>query len=408
MSQTFMSQTIKKFLLIAFIILNTIPMLGGLLLEWPQADIHHIYWWEGAIVVSIVLMFHYTKHLVVFFSILLMSAAVISLRDASVWHDLRVPATFWGLFSACWLLYFDLCKTPFGLRIRSLHPLKYFFVYLSFLTVAVLVSFSLTASIYHGWDLVMEVPLGVYATPLALAAIIPTLSIGALKIINMIGARHVLDYLLGTYYRPKEKEQVVLFLDMVGSSAIAEKLKPKESMALIAQFIFDASYVFRLHGGDISNYTGDGLVVLWPINKADNALTAVIALKKRIHKNAPAYIDRFGIVPEFRVGMHAGEVVVSQIGEEKLFLGIYGDTVNTAARLEQLNKETATHLLFSQEVEKRLTTGRFNGLVDLGAHAISGKNRRVTAFTLEGWQLGEIEIPATPAPVPEAHAPGLA
>ena len=56
-----------------------------------------------------------------------------------------------------------------------------------------------------------------------------------------------------------------------------------------------------------------------------------------------------------------------------------------AARLEQLNKQVGTKLLFSGAVEKILTPGRFSGIRDMGIHAVSGKNRRVTAFTMDGW-----------------------
>src|SRR4029077_7865031 len=53
-----------------------------------------------------------------------------------------------------------------------------------------------------------------------------------------------------------------------------------------------------------------------------------------IEREAPAYRESFGLVPTFRIGVHGGEVVVSEQGDTKRSIGIYGDTINIAARME--------------------------------------------------------------------------
>jgi class 3 adenylate cyclase len=216
-----------------------------------------------------------------------------------------------------------------------------------------------------------------------MAVIVPTLSISVLKIIDMIGAQHFLALLIGAYYRPVERERIVLFIDLAGSTAIAERLGPLHSTNLIARFIFDASGTFRIYGGDVVNYTGDGLVVTWPKRQSDRALLAVIALRERLRNSISFYLREFGMVPEFRVGIHSGKVIMSQVGEEKQFLALYGDTVNTAGRLEQMNKELNTRILISSEVVGNMSKSCKEMLVSKGLTAIKGKGDSIEIYTLK-------------------------
>jgi adenylate cyclase len=95
-----------------------------------------------------------------------------------------------------------------------------------------------------------------------------------------------------------------------------------------------------------------------------------------------AYWKRFGRVPDFRVGVHVGPVVISQIGEEKLFLGLYGDTVNTAARLEQMNKELGTKILVSEPVIVNAGQTWKTILKPLGEKEIRGRKGHVRVYTI--------------------------
>lgn len=330
-----------------------------------------------------VIIFTYAKHLSVFFIILLLSGLILSVGDNTVWDDLRVPVTFWGLYSLCWLLYFEMGKSRAIKSLLHTHWLVHILFYVSFMVASIAGSFALTATFYNGWDLVPQIPQDLYALFLIMATVIPSLTIGVLKIIDYIGAHHVMHFFLGTYYRPVERKRVVLFLDMAGSTTIAEKLSPKRSMEFIASFIYDASKAFRMHGGDIINYTGDGLVVLWQPIKAKSAIAAVEALTRLLKENRDVYKKNFGALPDFRIGIHSGPVVISQIGEEKLFIGLYGDTVNTAARLEQSCKELGVKILFSKSVRQYLTGDLKERSKALGKKELRGRTEKLEIFTLE-------------------------
>src|SRR5690606_22948165 len=126
---------------------------------------------------------------------------------------------------------------------------------LAFMGLALALCFALTGVVSGGWVPFFE-NRAFYQAFFGVAIIAPTISIGLVRVIDMIGEKHFVDFILGTYIQAQERNSVVLFLDMVGSSTIAERLEARKSLDLIAQFIYDSGYLFRINGGDILNYTG--------------------------------------------------------------------------------------------------------------------------------------------------------
>ena len=373
--------TKKTFSIFILILLNIIPLAGAYLEHWSWHDGFYLYWAESALL-GVMIFFTYAKYLFVFFLLLIPVALIAGLIENNLWGDLRTPVTFWCTYSLYWLGYFELKNTRLGTRIHRLHPLQQLLVYLLFMAFGIVLSFSVTLTIYNEWALTGKIPMSIYLVFLVMALAVPTLMIGVLKIIHMVGARHFLHFLLGTYHRPVEKGRVVLFLDMVGSSKMAETLDAKEGMRLIASFIFDASAIIHKHNGDIMNYTGDGLLVVWPLTQADKAIGCVYAMRRRFEKIRPLYEKEFGIKPYFRMGLHAGPVVISQIGEEKLFLGLYGETVNTASRLEAMNKKLKTKVLVSGAMKQWLGSKWSRHLEPKGPQEIRGRKEKIEVYTL--------------------------
>ncbi len=371
---------LKAFLTI-LVILNLIPIVGASLKLWEWYQVLYVYWAECA-VIGLAIFVSYAKHLFIFFAILITSALLLHVSDTIAPNALKILLIFWSLYSLCWLGYFELANSSFGLKIRRKPPLTQIAFYLTCMASFIAFSTFVTSQLYHTSYILEFYERSTLTLLLLLTIFVPTLTIISLRIIHIVGAKHFLYFLLGTYHVPKESEKVVLFLDMIDSTKIAEKLSPKDSMSLISHFIFDASSIIRKHGGDIINYTGDGLVVLWPIKKADRAIEAIYNMRKRFNKIRPKYQKEFGVKPYFRMGVHAGPVVISQIGEEKLFLGLYGDTVNTASRLEQMNKDLETYVLISQPVVDQLSLKWISKLLPLGNKDVPGRKEPIEAYAL--------------------------
>jgi len=365
-----------------FIALNIAPLLGIVVKIVDFHTIAFFYWIECALV-AILAVAIYARYLIIFFLLSASMGGIIYLANPLHFANLSALLVFWCLYSICWLIYIEIGKSDYGQILRRLSPGGQLCFYLAFMSIAILLCFFITTLIEGSWHPKTNAS-SFYKTLLSISILVPTISMGMLKIIDMIGQKHFINFLLGTYHHPVERKHIVLFLDMVGSSAMAEKLEAKQSMKLISNFIYDSSYIFRIHGGDVLNYTGDGLVVLWPIHKADAALNAVYKLRSHFSSRPirADYWKKFGIIPNFRIGIHAGSVILSQIGEEKLFIGLYGDVVNTAARLEQMNKETKTSVLLSSEVIHGLSQSWRTLLKPLGEKEIRGRDEKINVYSL--------------------------
>lgn len=160
-----------------------------------------------------------------------------------------------------------------------------------------------------------------------------------------------LDIFSGKYLTPKIENRVVMFLDLKDSTPIAEKLGHEKYFLFIRDFIFHISMALIEHGGIIYQYVGDEIVVSWLYNKknAKNAMRAVIEARKNIQKNSSHFRRRYDIIPEFRVGIHVGDVTIGEIGVIKRDLAMSGDTMNTAARIRSACNELNQKFIVSKE-----------------------------------------------------------
>ena len=372
-----------KLVLIILAAVNALPLLGVLGGVWTMHQVGFVYWSETVLLAFFALS-AYARYLLIFITISALVAALIYIAQPGFLYYYQMTILYWAIYSICVLIYIEVTRSTYGVAIRKLPTKHKLGVYAAFLLVSVCFTVFLTSFLYPYLGNVPEVEFYFYRVLILASVIVPSISMAMLKMISMIGEKHFVDFLLGTYHTPVESESIVVFLDMVGSSAMAEKLSPQKSMDMIARFVYDCSYLFRIHGGDILNYTGDGLVATWPSNNSHQALSAMYALRKHFASRdvKKGYWKRFGRVPDFRVGVHSGPVVISQIGEEKLFLGLYGDTVNTAARLEQMNKELGTKILVSEPVIVNAGQTWKTILKPLGEKEIRGRQGHVRVYTI--------------------------
>ena len=174
-----------------------------------------------------------------------------------------------------------------------------------------------------------------------------------MQVIRMIGPQALTHILLGRYHKPKERRRVFLFIDLADSTAHARHLGDLGVQELISQFVFDLSGPILEHGGEIHAYVGDGVIVTWPYDRGvrrGTCIASFFAVRRRLEENADLYRARFGAAPRIRGGLHGGTVVVSEIGLVPTAVVYSGDTVNTAARLEDAAKRHDRHLVTSRSL----------------------------------------------------------
>jgi class 3 adenylate cyclase len=245
---------------------------------------------------------------------------------------------------------------PRGNWMREMHPLRSIFIYILVVIVLYLIALHVSHLVLGRLD---DLPV-VYrrlAYGTAFFTAFSIVGILMIRVAHFIGLRTLLDLVIGTYHRPVEERKVLLFLDINGSTALAERLGALTMRSLVRKFLSDVSQPIVDYGGEIYLYKGDGLIAVWnwaDAVKADAILKAVDAMFAAVAKERDAYQRLFGVVPGFRVGIHGGAVIVSEQGDAKRSIGIYGDAINIAARMEEAARAHDVRCVISEIVAQAL------------------------------------------------------
>ncbi len=179
----------------------------------------------------------------------------------------------------------------------------------------------------------------------------------------------------------ERREVTVMFVDIRDFTPFAEANTAEDTVArlnalfeIVVPAVVDA-------GGHVNKFLGDGALAVFgaPNDLADHADAAVSAAVL-IHR---LVAERFGGALRIGVGINTGKVIAGTIGGgSKLEFTLIGDTVNVAARVEQLTKTTCDAILLTHQTVDALIT-RPPGLIDRGSHALKGKSAEVQVFGLD-------------------------
>lgn len=156
----------------------------------------------------------------------------------------------------------------------------------------------------------------------------------------------------------KERYLVSMFVDMRGSTKLAEQLLPFDTVFIINRFLTAVSQAVVECGGQPNQFVGDGQLALFGLSASpQTACRQAIEAASRIAVHVDALNEFLGDdVPEplrFGVGIHGGEVIIGDIGsQEHTVFTALGDSVNVAARLQDMTKALSCEVVLSQDVLK--------------------------------------------------------
>jgi adenylate cyclase len=255
------------------------------------------------------------------------------------------------------------------------------------IVVGVLLQFILyaDASLLHGvsieW-LRIRLP-EIVALSLGLSLIVGA----ATESVRLIGRPMLSSVLLGAYHRPAREQLIVMFLDLVGSTSLAEGMGELKVHDLLTRFFFDIDEPIDDYGGAVHAYVGDEAIVVWPLTSdaAQNAraLKCYLAIEAKIARLASDYERAFGVAPRFRAGLHAGPVIVSECGDAKRQLAFFGDTMNVAARLCEQCKASDQRLIVSADLLRQTTIPKELKIGESVSLALRGRQRPIEAHAVE-------------------------
>ena len=224
-------------------------------------------------------------------------------------------------------------------------------------------------------------------TPLSLAFsfIIVFIIIFLLQISRLIGGRTLCNLVLGRYHRPRKEDRFFLFVDLVGSTHIAEEIGPlsmhsllNRVFALIADPVAD-----RL--GEIYQYVGDQIVVTWRIaagRRDARPLACFFAIQSALADAAPQFKADFDVTPAVRGALHAGPVVAGEVGVNRRSIVFHGDVMNVCARIEQIARDMGSPFLASNEAIRLLKGKKSYHIHDHGPHTLRGRQTPMQVFAV--------------------------
>jgi adenylate cyclase len=213
-----------------------------------------------------------------------------------------------------------------------------------------------------------------------------------LGVANIIGPRAFLNFVTGRYHSPVEENRFVLFVDIAGSTGLAERLGGIAIHRLLDRTFRLLTLAVVDYRGEVLNYVGDEVIVTWPERSGAvdcRPLRCFMAMRDELSFASSQLEREFGAVPRIRGSLHFGAVIVGEIGDIKRAIVFNGDVMNTAARLEELSRGVEGGFLASRAAMEQFRSTLPVKVRNLGRLQIRGRTDRIDVVGLD--------IPATQA-----------
>ncbi|HEY6635378.1 MAG TPA: adenylate/guanylate cyclase domain-containing protein, partial [Acidimicrobiia bacterium] len=188
--------------------------------------------------------------------------------------------------------------------------------------------------------------------------------------------------------RTAEKRQsTVVFSDLSGFTAMSENLDPEDVQTVMGEIFARATEIVERYAGRVDKLLGDSVMSVFgdPVaheDDAERAIRAALEIHASVDELSPGYEESIGTTLMMHSGINTGVVVTSTGALDMADTGPLGDTINLAARLEDLSERG--EILLGPETA-RLVRGVFE-LEDHGAHDLKGKSGLVPVMRVTGFR----------------------
>lgn len=184
----------------------------------------------------------------------------------------------------------------------------------------------------------------------------------------------------------EKREITIFFSDIADFTTISEQLPPEELAEKLAAYLEGMTHIILEHKGTVDKFIGDAIMAFWnaPTPNADHAVLAcraALKCQKFLEDFNRGQGQRAPVSFVTRIGIHTGEAIVGNMGfEERLSYTAIGDRVNTASRLESLNKYYGTRILISGDTCETVQENIIARQVDMVA--VKGKKQAIPIYEL--------------------------
>jgi len=209
-----------------------------------------------------------------------------------------------------------------------------------------------------------------FALSCAIAAVFST----GIEVVRFLGREASLALVSARYSQPRLEERVVMFADVMGSTALGERLGALGFHRFLSDVAMDLAGPIGAAGGQVHRYVGDAVIVTWSrAVGVETCLRCARAIHAALDAAAPRYRSRFGAAPHVRIALHVGEVAAGEMGDWKKEVTLLGDVMNTAARIEAAAKRHGAQTVLSDTLAQQLPQAEAQRLVALPDTAVDGK-----------------------------------
>ena len=201
----------------------------------------------------------------------------------------------------------------------------------------------------------------------------------------LLGEGVLLKFLLGKYRKPTGENRIFMFLDLKSSTTIAERLGLENYYSLLNDFFHEISEPVRATNAEIYQYVGDEVVFTWKTKEGldnSNCLKIFFKIRDKVYNNRKYYRDKYGDIPDFKAGLHFGEVISAQIGDIKREIVYNGDVLNTSARIQEQCNKLNRELLISGILLNRLDIKNEYRAERIDTIKLRGKESSLELFSL--------------------------
>ena len=202
----------------------------------------------------------------------------------------------------------------------------------------------------------------------------------SLQFNNKFGEGLLWSMITGRFQTPRKQERIFMLVDINSSTAIAEKLGDERYHNLLREFFADITDPILNNKGEIYQYVGDEVIIAWKRQEGvekNRCVNCFFDIKRQMERLQFKYLEKYGLVPTFKAGLHAGTVTVGEVGILKRDITFSGDVLNTASRIQSKCKEFNVDFIASGEVVSQLQmAGNFIARL-LGSLQLRGKEKEV-------------------------------
>jgi len=208
-------------------------------------------------------------------------------------------------------------------------------------------------------------------------------SVACVVLVNLVLG---ITNIIGRYHTPIEEKRFVLFVDIAGSTGLAERLGGIAIHRLLDRTFRLLTLSVIDYRGEVLNYVGDEVIVTWPERSGAiecRPLRCFMAMRDELSRAMSQLEREFGVAPRIRGSLHFGPVIVGEIGDLKRAIVFNGDVMNTAARLEELSRNVDGGFLASRAAMQRFNSAPPFAVRDLGRLAIRGRADGIDVVGIE-------------------------